>query len=328
MQIVKLIVVLIIFMILSSFYKKLKKNEDTNTNGYYHAMIEKYLLNKDDLGINQKPILWVYLQNDNPITPEVNSRFWINFGSRLTTNFNQPYQKLTIQSIIDKCKDDFNICLIDDNAFKVLLPEWGVNLNNMAQPIKSHMHLIALSSLLYSYGGLLVPSSFICFKSFKDIYEKMVFADKMLVGNFQNLTANEKLNTNVIPYPILMGCKAANPVMKAFVDHLVILNSTDFTAEMDFLGKANLWLHNSIVNNKTISLCGKLLGTQKRDGSLVHVEELTQSSFIDLDDNAYGLYIPWNQLINRINLQWFVRLSPEQVVKSNTMIGKYILAHH
>ena len=328
MQIVKLIVVLIIFITLSAFYKKLKKNEDTTTNGYYHAMIEKYLLNKDDLGMNQKPILWVYLQNDTPITPEVNSRFWLNFGSRLTTNFNQPYQKLTIQSIINKCKDDFNICLIDNNAFKILLPEWNVNLNNMAQPIKSHMHLIALASLLHNYGGLLVPSSFICFKSFKDIYEQMAIADKMLVGNFQNLTANEKLSTNLIPYPILMGCEAGNPVMKAFVDHLVILNSTDFTAEMDFLGKANLWLQNSIINHKTIPLCGKLIGTQKRNGSIVHVEELTQSSFIDLDDNAYGLYIPWDQLINRINLQWFVRLSPEQVVKSNTMIGKYILAHH
>ena len=118
-------------------------------------MIEKYLLNKDDLGMNQKPILWVYLQNDTPITPEVNSRFWLNFGSRLTTNFNQPYQKLTIQSIINKCKDDFNICLIDNNAFKILLPEWNINLNNMAQPIKSHMHLIALPSL--QLWGLLVP---------------------------------------------------------------------------------------------------------------------------------------------------------------------------
>ena len=92
-----------------------------------------------------------------------------------------------------------------------------------------------------------------------------VFTDNVTISgnNFQNLTANEKLSTNLIPYPILMGCEAGNPVMKAFVDHLVILNSTDFTAEMDFLGKANLWLQNSIINHKTIPLCGKLIGTQK-----------------------------------------------------------------
>ena len=37
---------------------------------------------------------------------------------------NQAYQLLTIKSIVDKCSDDFNICIIDDNSFSKIIPQW------------------------------------------------------------------------------------------------------------------------------------------------------------------------------------------------------------
>ena len=64
-----------------------------------------------------------------------------------------------------------------------------------------------------------------------------------------------------------------------------------------------------------------------KDGEVINIEELVGSSFVDLCPNSLGLYIPWNELINRVNLQWFVRLSPEQVLKSNTFIGKKLLVN-
>lgn len=324
MQFTKLIIIFIVFMGLSTLYKRLKLDSDTKTNGYYHSMIEKYLLNKDNLGSVTKPILWVYLQNNTPILPEVNSRFWINFGSRLTSNFNQPYQKLTIQSIIDKCGKDFNVCLIDNSAFKYLLPNWNVNLDKVALPIRNHLQLIALTALLNAYGGIVVPSSFICFKSLKDIYNKALESGKLIVGQFQNLTCNEKLNRDVIASPLLMASTPNNSTIQNFNNYLSELNSKDLTNEQDFLGKVNLWLE----TNDTLSICGRTIGTLKKDGSLIHVQELLGSTYFELADFAYGLYIPWDQLINRVSLGWFVRLSPEQVLESNTMIAKYLLACH
>jgi len=324
MQFTKLIIIFIVFMGLSTLYKRLKLDSETTTNGYYHSMIEKYLLNKDNLGSVTKPILWVYLQNNTPILPEVNSRFWINFGSRLTSNFNQPYQKLTIQSIIDKCGKDFNVCLIDNSAFKYLLPNWNVNLDKVALPIKNHLQLIALTALLNAYGGIVVPSSFICFKSLKDIYNKALESGKLIVGQFQNLTCNEKLNRDVIASPLLMASTPNNSTIQNFNNYLSELNSKDLTNEQDFLGKVNLWLE----TNDTLSICGRTIGTLKKDGSLIHVQELLGSTYFELADFAYGLYIPWDQLINRVSLGWFVRLSPEQVLESNTMIAKYLLACH
>lgn len=324
MQFTKVIIIFIVFIGLSTLYKRLKLDSDTKTNGYYHSMIEKYLLNKDNLGSANKPILWVYLQNNTPILPEVNSRFWINFGSRLTSNFNQPYQKLTIQSIIDKCGKDFNVCLIDNSAFKYLLPNWNVNLDKVALPIRNHLQLIALTALLNAYGGIVVPSSFICFKSLKDIYNKALESGKLIVGQFQNLTCNEKLNRDVIASPLLMASTPNNSTIQNFNNYLSELNSKDLTNEQDFLGKVNLWLE----TNETLSICGRTIGTLKKDGSLIHVQELLGSTYFELADFAYGLYIPWDQLINRVSLGWFVRLSPEQVLESNTMIAKYLLACH
>ncbi len=324
MQFTKLIIIFIVFMGLSTLYKRLKLDSDTKTNSYYHSMIEKYLLNKDNLGSVTKPILWIYLQNNTPILPEVNSRFWINFGSRLTSNFNQPYQKLTIQSIIDKCGKDFNVCLIDNSAFKYLLPNWNVNLDKVALPIRNHLQLIALTALLNAYGGIVVPSSFICFKSLKDIYNKALESGKLIVGQFQNLTCNEKLNRDVIASPLLMASTPNNSTIQNFNNYLSELNSKDLTNEQDFLGKVNLWLE----TNDTLSICGRTIGTLKKDGSLIHVQELLGSTYFELAEFAYGLYIPWDQLINRVSLGWFVRLSPEQVLESNTMIAKYLLACH
>jgi len=316
-------------MALSSLYKKLKLNDDLSTNQYYHRMIDKYLLNKDALGMGNKPILWIYVHNDSPIIPEVNSRFWLNFGSRATRNFNQPYQYLTIKSILDKCGADFNVCLIDDAALKVLLPNWCINLQTIALPLRIRIRLLGLASLLHIYGGMLVPSSFICFQSLKDLYETCAVSDKIFVAQFQNRTSNESSQTKmVLPTPFFMGGKAGNETMKLFIEYLEIVNSKDFTAQPDFLGVINQWLARGVEHGKIISLDGTLVGTQKRDGSLIYAEELVGSTFLDLHPLSLGLYVPWNELINRTSLQWFVRLSPEQVLTSNTMIGKYLLANN
>jgi len=324
MQYIKPVIIFIIFIGLLIIQGKLQIYDNNKTNEYYNIVIQKYLLNKDNVGSVNKPILWVYLQNNTAILPEVNSRFWINFGSRSSSNLNQPYQQLTIQTIIDKCGNDFNVCLIDNSSFKYLIPNWNINLDKIALPIKNHIELMALTRLLNAYGGIIIPSSFICFKSLINIYNMAVKTGKLIVGDFQNLTCNEELKNDVIASPLLMASIPNNINIRNFNNYLSKLNSNDLTLEQDFLGKINLWLK----NNDTISICGKMIGTLKSNGSLIRVEELVGSTYFEVAECAYGLYIPWDQLINRVSIGWFVRLSPEQVLQSNTMIGKYLLANH
>lgn len=323
----KYVLFFIVLIVLSSVYKKLKLNENQHTSDYYYKMVNKYLLNKNNLGMANKPFLWIHLHNDTTIIPEINSRHWLSFGSRATKEFNQPYQYLTIKSIIDKCGDDFNICLIDDQSFKKIIPNWTVDLNIVANPIRTHIRLLALSSILDIYGGILVPSSFICFSSLKELCDTN--QDRMFVGEFANRASNQSFNNSYLtPSPMLMGCNENNAEMKEFIQYLETLISSDFTAEQDFLGKTNEWLFKNARTGKINIVDGKYIGTKKECDTPIHVDELTKSSFIKLNSNALGLYIPWDELINRVSLQWFVRLSPQQVLESDTIIGKYLLINN
>jgi hypothetical protein len=315
----------IVFFGLSYFYKKLKLDEDTNTTEYYYKMVNKYLLNKNSLGINSKPFLWIHLHNDNTIIPEVNSRNWISFKSRNTKEFNQPYQYLTIKSIIDKCSDDFSICLIDDESFKKIIPNWSVDLNTIANPIKTHIRQLALANILNVYGGMFVPSSFICLKSLRPLYDANMDEDKMFVGEFLNNTSS--ISNNFIPSNKLMGCNANNAKMKEYINYLEILNSTDFGAQSDFLGKPNEWLNNAVRNDDINNIDGLYIGTKKACGKPTLVDELVGSTHIDFHEKAVGIYIPWDELIQRTTLQWFSRMSPQQVLESNTVIGRRLLEY-
>jgi hypothetical protein len=313
---------------LSYYYKRLKLSDDTNTSAYYYRMVNKYLLNKNSLGISGKPYLWIHLHADNTIIPDVNSRNWISFKSRNTKEFNQPYQYLTIKSIIDKCSDDFNITLIDDESFKKIIPNWKVDLKLIANPIRTHIRELALANIINIYGGMRVPSSFICFKSLKPLYDANIRENKMFVGEFLNNTSSASYTSNnFLPSTKIMGSTAMNDQMKEYINFLEELNSNDFVAESDFLGKTNLWLNNAVNNDTINNIDGLYIGTKKSCSNAIIIDDLISSTYLDMDDKAFGLYIPWNELIERTAYQWFVRMSPEQILKSDTAIGKRLLVN-
>ena len=134
-------------------YKELEQNNN-------YDIIKEYLLTKKSDNLNEnknenRPIIWIHVKY------EYNSRVWESFQSRSNTNINIPYQNLTIRSIIDK-NPDFNICLIDDNSFKRIIPGWNVEINKLHSPTKDYIRTICLLKILYYYGGILVPPSFLC----------------------------------------------------------------------------------------------------------------------------------------------------------------------
>ena len=65
---------------------------------------------------------------------------------------NQGYIELCINTIMKHCSKSFKICLIDDESFSRLMPEWDIDLNKLADPIKSHVRQYAFVRLLYKYG--------------------------------------------------------------------------------------------------------------------------------------------------------------------------------
>ena len=158
----KYIPYLIIMAGMSILYDKYKLHQQDEVIIDSYDVVRKYLLNDSGLAKN-KPIIWIHN------TYDINARDWQSFYSRNSTELNQPYLMLVIKSIVDKNGADFNICLIDDDSFQKLIPEWAVDLSMVADPVRSKIRQLALSKLLFMYGGFLVPSSFICFQPLKSV---------------------------------------------------------------------------------------------------------------------------------------------------------------
>lgn len=318
MDYLKITMTLLILLGVRYIYEKLKLREEENKNLVDYDLVRKYLLNDNGLIENKKPILWVH------ITYDVNSREWLSFKSRNTKNLNQPYLYLTVKSIIDKCGEDFYICLIDDDTFKKLLPNWNVDLNLVSNPIKEKFRNLALAKILYNYGGLLVPNSFICFKNLLPLYQEFTKDNKMFVGEMVNRSISCSVS-DFSPNTIFMGCIQNSEEMGELVNYLERLNSKDFTAQSDFNGNENEWCKNKIIENKISLINGNILGTKDKINKPIIIDNLLSNNFLEINSQAYGLYIPADELLKRTNYNWFVYLKPNEVLESETQIGKYLL---
>ena len=192
----------ILFFILSVvgfLYRRFEDKERKQESGDIYETIQKYLLDDDTLAKSKKPIMWLH------VPYEYNSRNWLSFGSRSSFDLNQPYLYLTVRSILKHCDDSFTICLIDDNSFKKLIPNWNINMTTISDPILSNMRMLGMMKLLYIYGGMICPISFVCLKNLNELYIKGTRGEKMFVCETidRNITS-----TDIDFYPNLSFCGA------------------------------------------------------------------------------------------------------------------------
>ena len=280
--------------------------------------IQKYLLNEGTV-LSGKPMMWIHREN------EINARHWPSFGSRNTTDLNQPYIHLCVKSLIRKCGDSFNICLIDDNSFKKLIPSWNISLEGLADPIKSHMRTLALSKLIYYYGGIIMPNSVCAVRDMLPMYNEGVLQYGCFVGELVNRTSTS-VNTNFFPSGKIIGCKKNCGIIRDFIKYLETMSLDDYTEESDFLGESNRWLYQQCVTKKMRQIDGKYFGVKTIDGKPIYVDHLLSKGRIDYDDRVlYCIYIPSDEILKRTNYQWFARMSEPQVLMGGMILSKYFL---
>jgi hypothetical protein len=285
-----------------------------------NELIRKYLLNESPLyGLN-RPKLWIHS------TYEKNARQWKDFYSRNTTDLNQPYVHLCIKSIINHCGSDFNICLIDDETFSKLIPTWDINMSTVSEPHKSTYREIGMLQLLYLYGGIVVPNSFVCTKNLMPLYAECSEGHPFVSEEINRTcnVASKKENHNFMPSLKFMGGRKACPELKKMLSENKLDGNRHFTVEPKFLGNIQQWLYGE-VNRGAFSLVnGKLIGTKTTKGKQILLDDLMSENFLDLDKDAYGIYIPADEILSRPKYQWFAYLSSEEVMKTNAIIVKYL----
>jgi len=307
-----------VLIVVGFFYKryndKLVKEENMDT---YEA-IRKYLLDDETLGKSKKPILWVH------VPYEYNSRNWLSFGSRNTVDLNQPYLYLTMRSIIRQCDKSFTICIIDDASFKKLMPGWNIDMTVISDPILSNMRMLGLSKLMYIYGGFLCPLSFVCVKDLLGLYMEGTRNNKMFVCEGVNRTSSFT-KMDFFPDPSFFGAPKNCEMVKDLSQFIETTITTDYTSESVLLGEFARWCQRRIEKGKINFINVKATGVKDLEEKQVVIDDLMSNYYLNLCPKMYGILIPAREILMRQNFQWFARLSEKQVLKSNTIIGNYIL---
>jgi hypothetical protein len=294
--------------------------EDTSKADY--DIIKKYILNDSPLyGLN-RPKLWIHSKY------EVNSRNWYSFGSRNSTDLNQPYLSYTVKTIIDNCGDDFHICLIDDESFNKLIPGFELELKKIPEPLREQYREIALLQLIHLYGGLLVPNSFISTKSLKDVYDNLTKKENILVFEKQNKSCDVRQGTKkqFVPNIEMIGAKKSNPFIYSLIRELrQMVSSGHISSENKFVGKTSNTLMKYVEEENAVSICGSLIGIKDKKKKAIAIEDLfSNTKNILFTENLYGVLLPRDEILKRNYLNWFVALKEIDVLKAENNITKIL----
>ena len=318
----KYVLALGVIIIVSTYSKQLKGSFENNDEDY--EMIKNYLLNESPLYGYNRPKLWIHSKY------ELNARKWKDFHSRNSTDLNQSYLHLTIKTIINHCGEDFNICLIDDDSFSKLLPNWDIELSTIAEPMKGYYRGLGIAQLIYVYGGITIPNSFVCTKNLKPLYDSYISDNKPFVCEMINRTTDlSKSNPALqyIPAIDIMGAPKNDPVMLELIEYLKILyQNGHISNEINFKGVINNKCRDLISNEKMNKVGGEVIGVKNNQGKQILIDDLCEESFLNLHTNAVGIYIPSDEVLSRVKYAWLANINTEELLNSNIIIAKYIKA--
>lgn len=313
---IKYLSTFIILTVLGILYERYKNKFITDEELDKYDLIQKFLLNGSEE--NNKPILWLHNSG------EINARNWESFYSRNSYDTNQPFISLCLESIVKHCRTSFNICLIDDDSFIKLIPKWNIIINRLASPIKEHVRSLAMAQLLYKYGGMCLPITTIVLKDLHPLYEDGIKEKGCFVGETINRNVSSAYNAT-FPNKDIMGCIPGSKAVENYIHKLSILNSRDYTNEVEFCGDINLFLYNLSIKNEINMLSGEIFGAKDANDSDVVIDDLLGNTFINFKSNMLCIILLNGEIKGRTKYGWFNRLSREQVLKANTIVSKQLL---
>ena len=128
-----------------------------------------------------------------------------------------------------------------------------------------------------------------------------------------------------IPDTYIMGAKKNDLTIKSYMEYLNHrAESGHFTNEFEFLGDVNNWAINKIELGSLNLMDGQLVGVKTTKRKPVLIENLLGEDYLDINPNAYGIYIPEDELLKRPKYQWFAVLTSEQIFETNAILVKYM----
>ena len=264
----------------------------------YLVSDERYLISKflyNETYSDGKPYLWLHVPLD------YNSRGWESFNERKNCKLNIPFVELCMASILRKNKNLFNVCVVTDDDLVDIIPNWNYNMSELSSPVKERVRRLAQLKLLYYYGGLVVPPSFLCIQPLRSLYAQSEGSPFHVYCGADSIICSKKRN-----YELSQHLQN----MEAYVK--------DMTNETDFLHNVK-----DSASKYMSEMDTKKFGVKTKDGDIIHISELLGQSKITFPDLLYGIYLPYKEILQSTKWGWFARLSEAELNEDSLYISKF-----
>ena len=205
-----------------------------------------------------------------------------------SNNLNKKYVEMCVESIVKYSGNSFNVCLINDDSFSKLIPGWQVDMDKLSDPIKNHVRILAISKILFYYGGIRLPNSTLLLKDILPLYNEMLQSRCMFVGEMVSRNSTSVM-TRFYPNNKLMGCRKITNDGQIYKIYGIAL-SRDNTEEIDFEGELDRVLYKMCDEHEINLIDGCAFGNKTKTGKTVLIDDLLGSSFVAFDRNMYGIY--------------------------------------
>jgi hypothetical protein len=278
---------------------------------YSNNKITLNLFEEKDLiliGTNN-PTLWLYYDQS-----DVNSRWWTDFGARSSRVLNTPFLNLCYQSIVKHNGRTYNVKVLAGlSDVALLLGGWSELPKALQNPIanvgEAEINYIR-ARILRQFGGLWVNPSSIFLKSLPD-YSKQ--DNLVLFGTDKDESYADKYGTSV-PGTDVMYSQANNPLM-VLLEEESLKRLERFEGGKQFR-KDIKWDLFGLMHQfpEAITYIPEFEFARKPNGRRIQLEDLLSTNVIPLTENAIYIPLDYDELQNRRNFGWFLRMSEEQIL--------------
>jgi len=275
---------------------------------------EKNLLNSG----KELPVVWIYYDES-----DVNSRAWADFGGRSNRVLNVPYLNLCYESIVRATTPEYRVEVINgltDLAYR--LGGWEVMPTLLQNPLASvgegELNWIR-AAVLARWGGLWVAPSTIWLRHlgplpkdktvFFGMDDETPYADKMGTGT----PGLRVVWAPAAELPLWTGWEAASRARLEKAGGGRQIRHDDYSDAFMAISQ----------NPAQVELRPWTERSRKgASGKRIQIEDILANGTIPFDIMSDNLYvpIPWPELRDRSAFGWFLRMSEDQIMKSDLVV--------
>ena len=254
---------------------------------------------------------------------EKNARKWESFGSRTSENMNLSIVYLCIKSVIENCGLKYDIILFDNDNIHEIFEKYKLHdecsnldyksLNNIQL---KHWVNYCKAKLLYEFGGTMMSPYFYFNQCPKSQYLKSNELRGLLYVNEGLKNTNEPLVASMDHY---MVSNKRNNDLNLYLTYLKTLclgnhiaDASEYDKMYKHLEKLNLY------NPQEFCI------TNVNNEPIYYDDWLSANKDLNFNTKHFCVYINVDMHKTQSKNAWFLRMSPQQIIDSNTIIGQYL----